>query len=82
MKGIFRKLPSDSSDSVIHQLLFPSFAELPKEFRTPPLIIVGSRFPDVKILETNDVVVVFPCDPVTTIFLINETMWPSISPLE
>ena len=32
-------------------------------------------------LEINDVVVVFPWEPATTIFLIKETMWPSISPL-
>ena len=30
------------------------------EFNTPPFIIVGSNFPTVKILETNDVVVVLP----------------------
>ena len=42
--GILRKLPSDSSDSNIHQLLFPSFAEFPNEFKTPPLITVGSIF--------------------------------------
>ena len=34
------KLPSDSSDSMIHQSLFPSLAELLKEFNIPPLIIV------------------------------------------
>ena len=34
-KGIFKKLPSDSSDSIKHQLLFPSLAELPNEFKTP-----------------------------------------------
>ena len=74
VKGIFKKLPSDSSDSVIHQLLLPNFAELPNEFNTPPLIMVGSKLPDVKILDTNDVVVVFPCEPVTTTFLINDTI--------
>ena len=36
----------------------------------------------VKILEINDVVVVFPCEPVTAIFLIKETICPNISPLE
>ena len=46
--------------SVAHQLLLPNFAELPNEFKTPPFIIVGSKFPAVKILETNDIVVVFP----------------------
>ena len=50
VNGIFKKLPSDSSDSVTHQLLLPNFAELPNEFNTPPLIIVGSRLADVKIL--------------------------------
>ena len=42
--GILTKLPSDSSDSNIHQSLFPNFAEFPNEFKTPPLIIVGSIF--------------------------------------
>ena len=44
MGGTFIKLPSDSSDSNTHHLLFPSFAELCKELITPPLIIVGSNF--------------------------------------
>ena len=73
VKGIFKKLPSDSSDSVTHQLLLPSFAELPNEFNTPPLIIVGSKLAAVKILDTNDVVVVLPCEPVITTFLIKDT---------
>ena len=50
VKGIFRKLPSDSSDSVTHQLLLPSLAELPSEFNTPPLIIVGSKLAEENIL--------------------------------
>ena len=54
------KLPSDSSDSRMHQSLFPSFAELLKEFNTPPLIIVGSNFALAKIPHTSDVVVVYP----------------------
>ena len=60
MGDILTKLPSDSSDSRIHQSLFPSFAELLKEFSTPPLIIVGSSFALEKIPDTRDVVVVFP----------------------
>ena len=55
MNGILRKLPSDSSDSIKHQLLFPSLAELPKELITPPFIIVGSNLALVKILEINEV---------------------------
>ena len=42
--GRCKKLPSDSSDSKTHQSLFPSLAELPSEFNTPPFIIVGSSF--------------------------------------
>ena len=79
--GIFIKLPSDSSASKILQLLFPSLAELLKEFNTPPLIIVGSNFVFEKILATREVVVVFPCEPATTMFLVNEAMWPNMSPL-
>ena len=41
--GTFIKLPSDSSDSNTHHLLFPSFAEFCKELSTPPFIIVGSN---------------------------------------
>ena len=63
------------------QLLFPSLAELFDDLRTPPLIIVGSRLLKDKILATRDVVVVFPWDPTTTIFFVNEVMCPSISPL-
>ena len=37
----------------MHQSLFPSFAELLKELRTPPLIIVGSSFVLLKIPEIN-----------------------------
>ena len=54
------QLPSDSSDSIKHQLLFPSLAELPNEFKTPPLIMVGSNLALPNILDSNDVVVVFP----------------------
>ena len=42
VEGILIKLPSDSSDSKIHQSLFPNFAEPLNEFKTPPLITVGS----------------------------------------
>ena len=58
VNGISKKLPSDSSDSIKHQLLFPSFAELPKEFKTPPFIIVGSNFAWPNILDIIEVVVV------------------------
>ena len=44
----------------MHQLLFPNLAELPKEFKTPPLIIVGSILAFENILEIKEVVVVFP----------------------
>ena len=81
VNGIFKKLPSDSSDSIMHQLLFPNLAELPKELSIPPLIIVGSNLASVKIFEIKEVVVVFPCEPVTTIFLIKDTIFPNISPL-
>ena len=54
------KLPSDSSDSKIHQSPFPSLAELLNEFNTPPLIIVGSSFALLKITDISDVVVVLP----------------------
>ena len=54
------KLPSDSSDSKMHQSPFPSFAELLNEFNTPPLIIVGSSFVLPKIADISDVVVVLP----------------------
>ena len=54
------KLPSDSSDSKIDQLLLPSLAEFLREFNTPPLIIVGSSFVFEKIAATREVVVVFP----------------------
>jgi len=35
----------------------------------PPLIVVGSNLDLENIVETIDVVVVFPCDPATTTFL-------------
>ena len=74
MGGTLIKLPSDSSASKILQLLLPNLAELLKEFSTPPLIIVGSNFALEKIPDTSDVVVVFPCEPATTIFLVRETI--------
>ena len=72
VNGIFKKLPSDSSDSITHQLLFPNFAEFPKELSMPPFIIVGSNLAWVKILEINEVDVVFPWDPVTTTLKIDQ----------
>ena len=47
------------------------------------LLAVGraSKLPAVKILDTKDVVVVFPCEPVITIFLMKDTICPNISPL-
>ena len=45
-----------------------------KEFKTPPLMIVGSSFAFEKIPAIKDVVVVLPCEPATTIFLVKETM--------
>ena len=53
----------------MHHSPFPSFAEFPIEFITPPLIVVGSNLDLEKIVDTIDVVVVLPCDPATTIFL-------------
>ena len=55
--GKFKKLPSDSSDSRMHQSLFPSLAEFSKAFKIPPLITVASIF-DFKKIEHNDVVMV------------------------
>ena len=75
------KLPSDSSASNIHQSLLPSFAEFFIALRTPPLIIVGSNFVFENIEANRDVVVVFPCEPVTTIFFVKETIFANISPL-
>ena len=62
-------------------LLLPSLAELPSEFNTPPFIIVGSSFAFANIPEINEVVVVLPCEPATTIFFIRETICPNTSPL-
>ena len=76
------KLPSDSSDSNTHHLLFPNLAEFCIEFITPPLIIVGSNFWSDKILATKDVVVVLPCDPVIIIFFFKETTSARTSALE
>ena len=39
------------------------------------------KFDFEKIVDTIDVVVVFPCDPATTTFLYKETMFASMSPL-
>ena len=64
-----KKLPSDSSDSRIHHSPLPSLAEFPIELITPPLIVVGSNLDFEKIVETIEVVVVFPWDPATTTFL-------------
>ena len=80
MGGIKTKLPSDSSASNIDHSLFPSFAELFIEFITPPLIIVGSNLVYWNIEAINDVVVVLPCEPTTTIFFVNETIFANISP--
>ena len=60
VKGSCKKLPSDSSDSNTHHSPLPSLAEFPIEFITPPLIVVGSSFDFEKIVDTIDVVVVFP----------------------
>ena len=81
MTGKFKKLPSDSSASKTAQSPFPSLAELFIEFITPPFIIVGSNLASYKILEIRDVVVVFPCEPVITIFFFSETTCASISAL-
>ena len=75
------KLPSDSSASRIDQSLLPNFAVLLIEFITPPLIIVGSIFVVWKIDVINEVVVVFPCEPTTTIFFIRDTICANILPL-
>ena len=79
--GTFIKLPSDSSDSTTLQLLLPNLAELLNEFNMPPFITVGSNFAFEKIPATREVVVVFPCDPATTIFFVNKTICASMSPL-
>ena len=61
---------------------FPSLALLLNELITPPLIIVGSNFWSDKIFATNDVVVVFPWEPVIIIFFFNATTLASTSALE
>ena len=76
-----KKLPSDSSNSNMLQLLLPNLAELLNEFKTPPFIIVGSIFVFENIDAINDVVVVFPCEPTTAIFFVKDAICPSISPL-
>ena len=55
MEGKFKKLPSDSSDSKIHQSLFPNLAEFEKEFNTPPFIRVGSKFVSENIAEAINI---------------------------
>ena len=75
------KLPSDSSDSNTHHLLFPNLAEFCIEFITPPLIIVGSNLALEKIPEMSEVVVVLPCEPATTTFCVRETICANMSPL-
>ena len=58
--GSFKKLPSDSSDSITAHSPLPSWAVFLSEFITPPLIIVGSNPASSKIFATKDVVVVLP----------------------
>ena len=65
-------MPSDSSASRMAQSPLPSFALPFKEFITPPFIIVGSSLASENIFEIKDVVVVFPWDPVITIFFFKE----------
>ena len=81
MNGTLIKLPSDSSDSSTHHSLLPNLAELLIEFIIPPFIIVGSNLAFEKTFAINEVVVVFPCEPATTIFFYNEVMCASMSPL-
>ena len=56
--GSFKKLPSDSSDSITAHSPFPNWALFLSEFITPPLIIVGSKPADAKIFAISEVVVV------------------------
>ena len=70
----FKKLPSDSSASITVQSPSPRVALVFKELIMPPLIIVGLKFASFKIVETNEVMVVFPCDPEITIFFFKEIM--------
>ena len=56
----FIKVPSDSSSSKILHLLLPNIAELLDDFKTPPLIIVGSNFVFEKMVANREVVVVLP----------------------
>ena len=74
MIGSFRKLPSDSSDSITAHSPLPSCAVFFNEFITPPFITVGSNLASSKIFATNDVVVVLPCEPVITMFFFRATM--------
>ena len=66
--GSFKKLPSDSSDSITAHSPLPNCALLLSEFITPPFITVGSSPASNNIFATKDVVVVLPCDPVIIIF--------------
>ena len=78
MIGNFKKLPSDSSASRTAHSPLPNFALFLIEFITPPLIIVGSSFASDKIFTTNDVVVVFTCEPVIMIFFLSDTIFANI----
>ena len=60
VNSIFKKL--HLTHRLCYTQLFSSLAELPNEFNTPPFIIVGSKLLK-KILDTKEVVVVFPCEP-------------------
>ena len=64
----FKKLPSDSSASITDQLPSPSFAFVFNELMIPPLTIVGLKFASFKIVETREVIVVFPWEPEITTF--------------
>jgi len=68
--GSFKKLPSDSSDSITAQSPFPSWAVFFSELITPPLITVGSNPASTRIFAIRDVFVVFPEKPVITIFFL------------
>ena len=63
----------DTYSGKITNIPIEKIAYLPQELETPPFITVGSIFALEKILEIKDVVVVFPCEPATTIFFIKET---------
>ena len=74
--------PKSLGAALTHPYITTDYSEALLEFITPPFIIVGSNFAWLNILEINDVVVVFPCEPATTIFLFKrETTCASMSPL-